>query len=185
MAYAERRRQRVIAEELSKINSTRALDLLELLRSGNTTQAIDRLEQEIDSFICLSWDRNPSPTNSGASTAASMLASRLQPYKAYREAHPEGSSGPQAERAKEILHLTRDPSGPIRWTPRDALLVKEGVLPPIDQQAAADGTNAEPRVSLRMRNLTLAVAAESYSEFVGKKVTVQEGLTIPITVHAG
>jgi hypothetical protein len=80
--------------------------------------------------------------------------------------------------------IKRGPSVPIQLTPEeDALLVNEGVLPPIDQQATAVGTNAAPMVSLRMRNVSLAVAAESYSEFVGMRVTVQDGLTVPITVQ--
>jgi len=77
-------------------------------------------------------------------------------------------------------------SVPIQLTPEeDALLVKEGVLPPVDQPETAPAeTNAMPRISLRMRNVPLAVAAESYSDLVGKKVMIQEGLNVLITVQS-
>lgn len=80
--------------------------------------------------------------------------------------------------------IQRGQSLPIPLTPEeDALLVKEGVLPPMNQQHAAAGTNSAAMVSLRMRDVPLEVAADTYSEFVGKKVTVQDGLSVPITVH--
>lgn len=96
------------------------------------------------------------------------------------------SVDPRAEQLERRIEdqIKREPTVPIQLTPEEsALLVKEAVLPPINQQDVSADTNAVQMVSFRMRNVPVAFAAKAYAEYTGKNVTVQDGLNESITVH--
>jgi hypothetical protein len=86
-------------EIVMRTASTRAIDLLVLLRAGDTTEAIERLEQEIDAAICTTWDK----IQSGPPEEQKERLQFLSTLKEYREKHPEGSKGSNAAKAKDIL----------------------------------------------------------------------------------
>jgi hypothetical protein len=64
---------------------------------------------------------------------------------------------------------------PIQLSPKlDKKLVSDGALPSLDQEPQS--------VSLRFKNVPLSFVLEEYTDLTGKKVLIEKGLSVPVTV---
>lgn len=97
MSYAERLRQRRASMTFTR--STRAVDLLVLLREDKQEEVIERLEQEIDRSVCSAWKLIQSKEAKSHKSETAFL----QKIKKYRSVHPAGSSGDRSAEARRIL----------------------------------------------------------------------------------
>ncbi len=102
MSYAERLQQR--RESLARSRSTRAVELLVLLRGGKQGEVIDRLEQDIDKSVCAAWQTAQSAEGDSHDRALDFL----RKMKEYRSRYPAGSTGDQATEANRILEEIKD-----------------------------------------------------------------------------